>query len=221
MRSVFAGLFMAAVVATPAYALGDLTAFSDLQQECAQAGGVSFGEGGRWANCQVTRGRWVSTIDFIDMYQAQYCLGGGEGKCQNQALTLYGNRAYTPIARVQVQRIDPAGTVYDDPLVIANEFGYILTVAAHLPDGSSDKSYYRWHTDHWTPIDARAWQVDLAKRLPEGVTAKRIDWPNADGMSVRASLSRSGEAAGVAEIELGVANERFALKKVSFAPVDR
>ena len=221
MRIALAGLFMAAVVSTPVHALGDLTAFYNIQQECAQAGAVSFGAGGRWAACEVTRGRWASTLDFIDMYQAQYCLGGGDGKCERQALTLFGNRAYTPLAKVLIQRIDPAGTIYDDPVVVANEYGHILTLSAHLPDGSTDSKYYVWRTDHWLPIDASAWQADLAKRLPEGVAAQKIGPPDVNTMSAQAVLVRSGDSAGVADIELGMAKDRFALKRLSLAPAAR
>ena len=38
--------------------------FEGVQRDCRQVGGITFGAKAKWANCHVTRGRWVATIDF-------------------------------------------------------------------------------------------------------------------------------------------------------------
>jgi hypothetical protein len=137
----------------------------------------------------------VATLDFIDMYQAQYCLGKGAGECDQQAFTLFGNRAYTPNAKVMLQRIDPGATKYDDPVVIQTKYGDILALAAHLPDGSESKRYYRWQSGQWKPVKARGWLRDLAKHLPKGEVINAVaGWPNFDSMSAQATLYRAGGA---------------------------
>lgn len=219
MRSVFAGLFLAMLVSMPVHAVGDLTALSMVQETCAQVGDISFGEQGRWADCRITRGRWVATIDLTDLYQAQYCLGGADGKCEQRALLIFGNRAYTPVARLLVQRIDSGASVYDDPVVVKNSLGRFMTLSAHLPDGASSSTHYQWQDGRWLPIDTKAWQRDLARQLPAGITARQggvIDF-DTDPMSAQARLYREGDAdccpsAGVARMELGLASLRFGLK---------
>jgi hypothetical protein len=223
MHRTFAILFAALVFSSQVHAIGDMTALLNVQEECSQVGDISFGPGQRWASCQVTRGRWVSTIDLVDMYQAQYCLGGSPGNCEQKALLLFGNRAYTPMAKLMVQRLDPANTEYDDPLVIKNEYGRILTVSARLPDGSRSKQYYLWQAGSWSPIDSQAWLKDLAKRLPAGSTASQVSLPDVDTMSAKAMFSRPAKAAccaakkGVATVELGLRQGRFLLKKIAIA----
>lgn len=222
MYRSFVSLFAAFVFSGQVYAIGDMTALLDVQEECSQVGEISFGPGQRWANCQVTRGRWVSTIDLVDMYQAQYCLGSHPDNCERRALLLFGNRAYTPMAKLMLQRLDPAGTEYDDPLVIKNEYGRILTVSVRLPDGSRNKQYYLWQAGGWVPIDSQAWLNDLAKRLPAGSTADQVGLPEVDTMSAQATFFRPTRAAccankGVATIELGLRQGRFWLKKIVIA----
>ena len=220
MRCTVAGLLLALLVSTPVHAIGNMTALSVVQEDCAQVGDISFGENRRWADCQVTRGRWVATIDLIDMYQAQYCLGNGQATCNQRALLVFGNRAYTPNAQLLVQRIDPEGTRYDDPLVVTNEYGRILTISAHLPDGSTSGNYYFWQAGQWLPIDTQAWLKDLAKRLPAGVRARKEILPDVDTMSASVRLYRKGDedccaSAGVANVELGLAKRRFSLRKLN------
>lgn len=164
MRFAFAALLFAIVVSLPAHARDDVTKFEGVQMHCVQAGKIKFGAKASWSDCSVTRGRWVATLDFIDMYQAQYCLGKVAGECDQRAFTLFGNRAYTPNAKVMVQRIDPAGTEYDDPLVVQTKYGDILTVSAHLPDGRKSESYYRWQSGHWKRVKAGAWLHELSKQ---------------------------------------------------------
>ena len=224
MRNAFAGLFFSALVSTPVHAIGDLTALSIVQEDCAQVGDIAFGANQRWADCQVTRARWVATIDLVDMYQAQYCLGSGAGACDQRALLVFGNRAYTPTARLLVQRVDPGASEYEDPLVVKNDYGRILTVSARLPGGVKSSNYFLWQDGQWAPIDTQAWLQDLAKRLPPGVKARQGALPDVDTMSAKASLFRKGDAdccpsAGEANVELGLENRRFALKKLNVGKV--
>lgn len=219
MRGSLFVLFMLVFMSTPLRAAGDLTALLGIQEECVAVGDVSFGPAGRWADCQVSRGRWVSTIDLVDMYQAQYCLGDGGGTCQQRALLLFGNRAYTPTARLMVQRLDPGETEYDDPQVVVNEFGRLLTVTAHLPGGGVSSDYYVWQSGRWLPLDARHWLKDLPGQLPAGFRLGQVSLPDVDTMSATVTLFRDTEAdccqAGeLARVELGVRQQRFALKKL-------
>ena len=220
MRIALAAMLLAAVVASPAYAGGDVTKFDGVQEHCVQVGNIKFGAKARWSDCSVTRGRWVATLDYIDMYQAQYCLGKGNGECDKRALVLFGNRAYTPNARLILQRIDPGAAEYDDPQLVQTKYGDILTLSARFPDGSVSKSYYRWKSGSWKPVESRGWLRDLSRQLPKGEAIKAEVWPDADSMSAQATLHRDGgSGAGdrLADIELGIANDRFTLKKVTLA----
>jgi hypothetical protein len=218
MRIAFAFLLLAAVVSLPAHAGGDVTKFEGVQEHCVQVGKIKFGPNARWSNCNVTKGRWFATLDFLDLYQAQYCLGKGDGECDQRALLVFANRAYTPNAKVMLQRIDPGAAEYDDPLFVQTKYGDILTLSARFPDGSVTKSYYRWRSGHWIPVDARSWLRDLSKQLPKGQSIKAGVWPDADSMSAQASLYSTGGSGvndKVAEVELGLANDRFTVKKVT------
>ena len=224
MRSAFAALFIAMLASTPVRATGDLAAMSVVQEDCAHVGDIAFGDQQRWAACRVTRGRWVATIDLVDLYQAQYCLGGAEGACEQRALMVFGNRAYTPVARLLVQRMDSGDSQYDDPQVVKNSLGRFMTLSAHLPDGASSSSHFLWQAGQWLPVDSDAWLGELAGKLPAGVTARQVgalDF-NTDPVSAQAKLYRPGDAdccpsAGVARVELGLASQRFSLKTVSIA----
>lgn len=218
MRRTFVALCAALLVAPPLQAAGDLTALLGIQEECVEVGAISFGAHGRWADCRVSRGRWVSTIDLVDMYQAQYCLGDGGETCQQRALLLFGNRAYTPTARLMLQRLDPGGAEYDDPQVVVNEYGRILTVTARLPDGTRNSDYYLWQSGQWLRLDARRWLQDFVKGLPAGVRVGQVELPDIDTMSAKVTLYRPGSSGccrdgEVATVALGLRQQRFSLKK--------
>jgi hypothetical protein len=220
MRIAFAFLLLAAVVSSPAHAGGDVTKFEGVQEHCVQVGKIKFGANARMSNCSVTKGRWFATLDFIDMYQAQYCLGKGDGECDQRALLVFGNRAYTPNAKLILQRIDPGAAEYDDPVLVQTKYGDILTLSARFPDGSVSKSYYRYQSSRWIPVDARGWLRDLSRQLPKGESIKAGAWPDADSMSAQATLHSaggSGASGKMAEVELGLANDRFTVKKVTLA----
>ena len=222
MRVAFVVFLFGAIVTSPVHARGDVIKFEGVQEHCVQAGKIKFGANAKWKNCNVTRGRWVATLDFIDMYQAQYCLGKVAGECDQRALLLFGNRAYTPNAKVMLQRIDPGATEYEDPRLVQTKYGDILTLSAHLPDGSESKSYYRWQSGHWRPVEARRWLRDLAKQLPKGEAINAAVWPDIDSMSAQAKLHHAGGASDqVAKVELAVVKDRFTLKKLTLTrPTD-
>jgi hypothetical protein len=221
MRIALALLLATAVVSSPVYARDDVVKFEGVQVNCIQTGKIKFGANAKWKTCSVTKGRWFATLDFIDMYQAQYCLGKGDGQCEQRALVVFGNRAYTPNAKVILQRFDAGAAKYDDPLLVETKYGDILTLAASLPDGSVSKSYYRWRSGRWIAVEARGWLRDLAKQLPKGETIKAAEvWPDTDSMSAQATLygaGASGAGNKVAAVELGVVNDRFTVKKVTLA----
>jgi hypothetical protein len=215
-------LILTAIFSTPVYAGDDTAELSTIQYECAQVGDVSFGAGQAWSDCHVTKGRWVATIGLTDMYQAQYCLGNGKDACDQRALVLFGNRAYTPKAKLLVQRIDPSSTAYDDPIVILNEYGRILVIAAHYLDGGISNNYYLWQTDKWTLIDTKKWLDELSRQLPNGVSARKGGLPDVDTMSAQISLYRNTDgdccpSAGIANVQLGLFadKERLFLKSVT------
>ena len=222
MRLAFTSiLLITAAVSSTVHARGDVIKFEGVQEHCVQVGEIKFGAKGRWSNCSVTTGRWFATMGILDLYQAQYCLGKGDGECDRKAFLFFANRAYTPNAKMILQRIDPGAAQYDDPLVVETKYGDILTLSARFPDGRVSKSDYRWKSDRWIPVDARGWLRDLSKQLPKDVVAKGDAWPDADTMSVRVPLAPRGESGlgvAMAEVELALAQERFTVKKVNLGP---
>lgn len=213
IRIAFTSLLLAtAVISSPVHARSDVTKFEGVQEHCAQVGDIKFGAKARWSNCSVVKGRWFATFDIQDMFQVQYCLGKAEGVCDQKAFLVFANRAYTPKAKLILQRIDPGAAEYDDPLLVQTKYGDILTLSARFPDGSLSKSYYRWQSARWIPVDARGWLRELSKQLPKGVSANGNVWPDADTMSVRVPVTGPGRA--VAEVELAIAKEKFVVKKV-------
>ncbi|MBI2320138.1 MAG: hypothetical protein HYU75_24840 [Betaproteobacteria bacterium] len=218
MRVAFAFMLSTAIFSSAAHAGNTVTEFEGIQERCAQVGDISFGPKGRWPACRVTQAGWVATVGILDIYQAQYCLGASDAECGERALLLFGNRAYTPEAHLLVQRIDPGATRYDDPLLVETPYGTLMALEARSPGGSENNSYHLWQKGRWMPIDSKAWLRDLSKRLPKGLSAGEGVAPDIDRMRVQVPLYRSGENAGiVAEVELGLAKNRFTLTKLTLA----
>ena len=222
MRIALAFMLLTTIFPSAVHARNDITKFEGIQERCAQVGDVSFGPKGRWPACRVTNGRWLATIGIVDIYRAEYCLGKADGGCDQRALMLFANRAYTADARLLVQRIDPGATRYDDPLLVETQYGTMMVLPARIPGGAESNSYHVWRTGRWLPVESKAWLRELSMRLPKGMTAGTEAAPDIDGMRVQVPLYRSGEPAGtVAEVELGLAQaskERFTVKRVKFAP---
>lgn len=215
MRHLLAGLLIGASFASPSAAIGDLASFERIHTECVEVGGISFGARGRWADCRVSKGRWFSTIGHLDFYQAQYCLGNGGESCEQRAMLLFANRAYTPVAKMLLGRLDPGDVVYADPLVQATAHGQILTLAVQRAGSTLEQRYYRWHEDNWQAIDTAAWERQLAGRLPAGVFVRGGMRPDFENMRLQADLVRRHDgASGSADIELGMVKTQLGVKSV-------
>lgn len=138
-------------------------AFDRIQSVCAKTGRLTAAALAGSA-CRVTKGRWFSTIGLQDFYQAQYCLHdpAEPATCRQRALLLFVNRAYTPEARLTLERLDAAGTEYEDPQVFATPSGYLLALSATAaPGGAPQTRYYRWQNEAWTPIDPASGEAAL------------------------------------------------------------
>jgi hypothetical protein len=221
MRLAMASLLAASVVGSAAHAGGERASFEKVQKQCVDVGEIRVGESGRWAECSVTKARWFATNDYLDLYQVQYCLGKDSVGCDERALLVFSNRAYTPEARLLLSRIDSGATEYDDPVAVVNDHGRFMMLSARSPGAPAEKSYYLWRKDRWLALDARSWVRDLTKRLPKGATLKTADvWPDIETMSAQATVYRQGDAGRgqVAKVELALSKERFTVKRVKFAP---
>jgi hypothetical protein len=221
MRIAFALITAAAVFGSAAHAGGDRTAFEPVQEKCADVGDIRVGEGSRWSECRVTKARWFVTNDYLDLYQVQYCLSKDGIACDERALNVFANRAYTPEARLLLQRIDPGATEYEDPVTVVNEHGRFMMLSTRKPGEPVEKSYYVWRKDRWLPVDARSWVRELDKRLPKGSSVKLADVsPDIDTMSAQATVYRKGDAAvgQAATVELAFSKNRFTVKRVKLAP---
>jgi hypothetical protein len=222
VRSAFVCLLLAAIVPASVYAK-DLAAFSLIQQECVRVGDITFGPGGRWPYCRITQARWFTTIvkDNLDFYQVQYCLAKQADGCDERALVLFSNRAYKPVARLVMARIDRAGTEYDNPQVVKNAYGYVMVVSAHAGGGAMKSTdFYLWQNPDWKPIDARSWLKDLAKRIPKGTSIRKGVSPNVETMTADAPLYRQSDGdccpnGGNAHIGLAIEKGRFVVKSVT------
>ena len=208
--------------------------FEGVQHECRQVGGISFGVNGRWADCHVTRGRWVATIDFLDIYQAQYCLGNTPESCEQTAQVIFANRAYTPDATVLLTRLDEAGTSYIDPLIVNSDNDSVMSMTSRSAAGVVATEYFVWGTDHWSKMDAQHWQHDLQARLPKGTSARELSaLPDLETMSAAVKLFNTKDldccpSGGVAKVTLGLntagldefhlENRQFIVKSVAIQP---
>lgn len=152
MRITTALPLLLALLPLSVHAKSNQFEFAEVQKQCVQTGTITFGPKGRWASCHVTRGRWLATIDFTDLYQAQYCLGKDEQSCDQRAMVIFANRAYKPKAEVLLVHLDKGGTEYDDPLVVSSPDGRAMMVTTRTQNGSEAKNYYRWRSDRWMPM---------------------------------------------------------------------
>lgn len=139
--------------------------FADLQTDCVAAGSVRFGPGSRWPACRLTGSRWFATLGDLDFYEAEYCLGGDDG-CARRAQVIYANKAYTPEARVLLQRLDPGNAEYAAPLVLSGAEGTHLVLKVAVPGAAAQRHYYRWQQSRWTPVSPGRRLRDLAVSLP-------------------------------------------------------
>ena len=206
--------------------------FEAVQYECKQVGGIKIGANAQWENCHVTRGRWVATIDFLDIYQAQYCLGSTPDGCQQRAQVLFANRAYTPDATVLLVRLDEAGTSYTDPLIVTSDDNSVMSMTSHNVDSIVATQYYVWRTDHWAAMDTQHWQHNLQALLPKGTSTREVSaLPDLESMSAEVKLFKSNDAdccpsGGTANVTLGLESglgsndekAQFTVKQVNIHP---
>lgn len=223
MRIIFS-LLLVVLLTPPVHAAGDLVPFAGVQEECVQVGDITFGPGGRWASCHVTQGRWLATIDFMDLYQAQYCLGKNAETCEQRALVIFANRAYKPEAKALLVRIDDGAVKYDDPLVVISDGESVMAVSMHNPAGGVVNSYYLWRGGQWIAMDAQGWLHGLSAYLPDGASVRQAAWPDLETMSAQVNLFRTGDAdccpsGGMANVELGLVKEQFVVKRVKVHPM--
>ena len=198
--------------------------FEGVQHECRQVGGITFGAKAKWANCHVTRGRWVATIDFLDLYQAQYCLGKTPDSCEQTAQVIFANRAYTPDATVLLVRLDEAGTRYMDPLIVNSDDDSVMSMASRNTADIIATQYFVWRADRWVAIDAQHWLRDLQAKLPKGTSSRNLSaWPNLENMRAEVKLFNTQDAdccpsGGVAKVVIGLETNQFIVKNLTIQP---
>ena len=198
--------------------------FEGIQKECRQVGAITFGANAKWAYCHVTRGRWVATIDFLDLYQAQYCLGNTPNSCEQTAQVVFANRAYTPDATVLLLRLDEAGTQYIEPLVVSSDDDSVMSMASRSAAGNISTQYFVWRDNRWLAIDAQHWQHDLQAQLPNGTSTRNFSaWPNLENMRAEVKLFNPKDAdccpsGGVANVEIGLKTNQFIVKNLTIQP---
>lgn len=159
-----------------AHAAGNAVEFDRIQNECVQVAGLEYGQGRRWAACSLQRARFVATIGLYDMYEAEYCLGRSATRCDNVAQVMFSNRAYKAEAVPVLQRLDPAGTRYEDSLVVDSASPNLLAIGSRR--GSKiERRYYHWQANGWQPVAAGGWTGELSAHLPAGTRVLRAGTP--------------------------------------------
>ena len=204
---------------------GEKVDFAPIQERCVQSGQIRFGAGERWSDCRLTRAGFVSTIGLLDFYYAHYCLidGATNAKgCDKQAMVIFGNRAYRDEAYAVLQRIDPAGTQYESPLVTgAGDDNLLILSAKPKNDVRPARKYYAWHEALWQPVDEHAWQRELPARLPAGARISVNGQPDPQTLSVRITVADPvGHARGKPmRVELGFADRQLFIRDLVDEPV--
>ena len=218
MRIASAFLIVTAIAYSIQAHAGDQTAFPLSNEQCATVGDITLGAKGRWTHCKVIKNGWYATIDDLDLYQSQYCLGNKAGVCKQHAQLLFANRAYTSKAKLLLQQVDSASTAYDDPMTVNTGHGVIMMLAKHI--GSVTRStYYYWQANQWLPIETQVWQRQLPQYLPKNVVLRAKPSLDIGTMSASAKLYRVSDAnccpsGGVAEVNLILSQGKFAVKSV-------
>ena len=202
----------------------EIVPFEGVQYNCRQVSGITFGANGHWANCQVTRGRWVATIDMLDLYQAQYCLGNSLNSCEQTAQVMFANRAYTQDATVLLVRVDEAGTRYLDPLIVNSDDDSVMSMSIQTAAGNINTQYFVWRADRWAAIDAQQWKNDLLAKLPLGTSARQVSaLPDLENMRAEVPLFNTQDAdccpsGGVANVAIGLKSNQFIIKNLAIQP---
>ncbi len=182
---------------------GDQVDFAKVQDQCVPNGEIRYGEGQRWKECRLTRARFVSTIGLFDFYSAQYCLVKSGGKCDQQALVIFANRAYRNEAIAVFQRTDPTGTAYTDPIVTGSDNINLLTFSVTKPGSvTASHQYFQWKEAAWQAVTPRAWATAVRAKLPKDFRLAGSATPAPESLS--ATVAVTGPAGGTtARIEYG------------------
>lgn len=219
MQTLIALVFLA--IAAPAHGAAAAAPFPALQEKCVEVGVVTLGERGRWSHCAVTHARWMATVDLIDQYQVHYCLSRRAAGCERRALLVFGNRAYTPHAKLLILRMDPGSAEYEEPLLVKTEYGRLLALAVALPERRREIAYHVWRGGRWRPVDGQGWLRQLSAKLPRGLRPlPGTVWPDIDRMAAEVPLQReqSTEHGETAHVELALRNDRFVVRGVIVQP---
>ena len=199
---------------------GEQVEFALIQERCVQSGEVLFGAGQRWSACRVTRAGFVTTIGLLDFYYAHYCLVGpvsGKNACDKQAQVIFGNRAYRSEAYTVLQRIDPAGTQYEVPLVTGFGDDNLLVLSAMLKKGAAPvRKFYSWRDALWQSVDQNEWKSALLRRLPHGSRITSSGSVDPLTFSVRVTVAQSADRGGgkPLRVDLGFTDGHFFVRDV-------
>lgn len=214
MRSAsFVLLLLSPLLAAPLHAAELEADFPKLQKACVQTPTIRFGAKARWANCEVTRGRWFVTLDFLDQYQTQYCLGKRGETCDKRALLIFANRAYTPKARLLLQQVDAGDTEYDDPLVVSTADAKLMRLTSRRPGSDDRHRYYQWQGTRWGELDSEAWQRELTRKLPAGSIIKTTMAPDLSSMSARVVVAGADTTEREIEVPLKLSAGRLVMAR--------
>jgi hypothetical protein len=171
--------------------------FAKIQSECVQIAGLKVGSRVQWKGCRLERAGFFGTIGLLDFYFANYCLTStGEG-CAAQAQVLFSNRAYRPEAVAKSFRVDPAGTRYDDPLMIGSpDQNLLATNVHHKGKKQAELNYAVWSGTEWTGVDTVSWHQELPKQLPDGAMVRLSAHlqPDPTTLSMRLPLFQKGRS---------------------------
>jgi hypothetical protein len=171
--------------------------FAKIQSSCVQIAGLKVGSRVQWKGCRLERAGFFGTIGLLDFYFANYCLTGAGEACAAQAQVLFSNRAYRREAVAQSFRVDPAGTRYDDPLMIGSPDQNLLATNVHYKGKSqAELNYAVWSGAEWTRVDTQAWQQALPGQLPAGtmVRLSAQEQPDPTTLSMRLPLFQKGRS---------------------------
>jgi len=204
------------------------------------------------ARCRVLQSGTFARLGNDVYYYAFYCMEERSapelGSCddsnsingkyprQNIAVFVRSNRArnvrlvtfeFAPTADFK----KPDGPHYvTKPSIVATPYGRIMElplIAAATCDCNAS-IYYLWEPKQrrWRILDFSAWQGQLGRHLPDGLTAQNAPWPDLHTMRVNGSLWRNEDAhccpgGGSYAALLAISNAKFVLKSVRVWPSDK
>jgi hypothetical protein len=203
--------------------------FAKIQSNCVQIAGLKVGSRVQWKGCRLERAGFFGTIGLLDFYFANYCLTSAGEACAAQAQVLFSNRAYRPEAVARSFRVDPAGTRYDDPLMIGSPDQNLLATNVHYKGKKqAELNYAVWSGTEWTGVDTVSWHQELPRQLPDGAMVRLSAHvqPDPTTLSMRLPLfqkSRSGTWSALhrdAELNFAVEGTRMVVSTMTVTKLD-